>query len=107
MDWAPVEGIRLRGSFQRAVRAPNIVELFTAQGFNLFDMAGDPCGAKVQFPADPAKAPPRLASLDECVASGVPVAQFGSENLDSPAGQYQFNQGGEPNLQPETSDTIS
>jgi iron complex outermembrane recepter protein len=107
MDWAPVEDIRFRGSFQRAVRAPNIVELFTAQGFNLFDMAGDPCGAKVQFPADPAKAPPQLASLDECVASGVPVAQFGSQNLDSPAGQYQFNQGGEPNLQPETSDTIS
>jgi outer membrane receptor protein involved in Fe transport len=26
-------------------RAPNIVELFTAQGFNLFDIDGDPCGA--------------------------------------------------------------
>ena len=44
LDWAPVEDIRFRGSFQRAVRAPNIVELFTAQGFNLFDMDGDPCG---------------------------------------------------------------
>ena len=27
--------------------------------------------------------------------------------LDSPAGQYQFNQGGNPNLEPETSDTYS
>ena len=48
MDWAPVEDVRFRASFQRAVRAPNIVELFTAQGFNLFDLDGDPCGADVQ-----------------------------------------------------------
>src|SRR6185436_17479296 len=107
MDWAPIEDVRFRASFQRAVRAPNIVELFTAQGFNLFDIDGDPCGAKVQFPEDPTEAPPKLADFDECVASGVPPGQFGSPNLDSPASQYQLNQGGEPNLQPETSDTIS
>lgn len=49
MDWAPVEDVRFRASYQRAVRAPNIVELFTAQGFNLFDIDGDPCGATEQF----------------------------------------------------------
>ncbi len=104
-EWAPVEDVRFRASFQRAVRAPNVVELFTAQGFNLFDMDGDPCGNNVQFPEDPGPAP--LASLAECLASGVPSSQFGSENLDSPAGQYQFNQGGEPALEQETSDTFS
>jgi iron complex outermembrane receptor protein len=110
MDWAPIEDIRFRGSFQRAVRAPNIVELFTAQGFNLFDMDGDPCGAAIQFPevkpGQPAPPPP-VASLAECVATGVPDSQFGSSTLDSPAGQFNFNQGGNPDLQPETSDTIS
>jgi iron complex outermembrane recepter protein len=105
MDWAPVEDVRVRASFQRAVRAPNIIELFTAQGFNLFDIPGDPCGALVQFPEDPG--PPPAASFAECVATGVPAGQFGSENLDSPAGQYQFNQGGNTALQPETSDTVS
>jgi iron complex outermembrane receptor protein len=110
MDWAPVEDIRFRASFQRAVRAPNIVELFTAQGFNLFDMPGDPCGAAIQHPVvkagQPAPPPPG-ASLEECVATGVPAGQFGSDNLDSPAGQYQRNQGGNTALQPETSDTYS
>jgi outer membrane receptor protein involved in Fe transport len=110
MDWAPIEDIRFRGSYQRAVRAPNIIELFTAQGFALFDMDGDPCGANVQFPevrpGQPAPPPP-AASLAECLATGVPQNQFGSDNLDSPAGQYQFNQGGDTQLQPETSDTIS
>ena len=45
MDWAPIQDIKFRGSYQRAVRAANVVELFTAQGFNLFDLPGDPCGA--------------------------------------------------------------
>jgi outer membrane receptor protein involved in Fe transport len=101
MDWAPVEDIRFRASFQRAVRAPNIVELFTAQGFNLFDIDGDPCGAAIQATANP------VASQAECVATGVPLGQFNSDALDSPAGQYQFNQGGNTALKPETSDTYS
>ncbi len=45
VDWAPVQDVRFRASYQRAIRAPNVVELFTAQGFNLFDLPGDPCGA--------------------------------------------------------------
>ncbi len=102
LDWAPVEDIRFRGSFQRAVRAPNIVELFTAQGFNLFDMDGDPCGEAIQTGNGT-----KLASEAECTATGVPIGSFGSSTLDSPAGQYQFNQGGNTNLKPETSDTFS
>jgi len=98
IEWAPVADIRLRGSYQRAVRAANIVELFTAQGFNLFDAPGDPCGA-----ADPNP----NATAAECIATGVPAALVGSGSLDSPAGQYNFLQGGNPDLIPETSDTFS
>jgi iron complex outermembrane recepter protein len=98
LEWAPVSDVRLRGSYQRAVRAANIVELFTAQGFNLFDAAGDPCGAAARDPT---------ASAEECIASGVPAAQVGSSALDSPAGQYNFLQGGNVNLTPEESDTYS
>ncbi len=95
-DWAPLADVKFRGSFQRAVRAPNIIELFTAQGFNLFNAVGDPCGAA------------KTASLAQCVATGVPAANYGNGAiLDSPAGQYNFNQGGNPNLQAETSDTTS
>jgi outer membrane receptor protein involved in Fe transport len=35
----------------------------------------------------------------------VPAAQYGSGALNSPAGQYNFLQGGNPNLSPETADT--
>ncbi|MGH7177623.1 MAG: TonB-dependent receptor domain-containing protein, partial [Tepidisphaeraceae bacterium] len=98
LEWAPVADVRFRGSYQRAVRAANIVELFTAQGFNLFDMPGDPCGEQARS---------LEASDAECIASGVPAAQVGSAVLDSPADQYQFLQGGNTELQPETSDTYS
>ena len=105
-EWAPVEDVRFRGSYQRAVRAPNVVELFTAQGFNLFDLDGDPCGAGARNPE---------ASDAECIATGVPAAAYdGTADdatlqgvLDSPAGQYNFNQGGNTALKPETSDTYS
>jgi iron complex outermembrane receptor protein len=98
LEWAPVQDVRLRGSYQKAVRAANIVELFTAQGFNLFDMDGDPCGAANRDPE---------ASDQECIDSGVPVNQVGANALDSPAGQYNFLQGGNTNLTPEDSDTYS
>jgi outer membrane receptor protein involved in Fe transport len=99
-DWAPVEDIRFRASFQRAVRAANIVELFTAQGFNLFDMDGDPCGFELRNEPD-------APTAAECAATGVTAAQYRSAVLDSPAGQYNFLQGGSTALQPEESDTFS
>ncbi len=99
-DWAPVEDIRFRGSYQKAVRAANVVELFTAQGFNLFDMVGDPCGAEYAGSS-------RAASDAACLATGVPASQLRSADLDSPAGQYNFLQGGNPDLAPEDSETVT
>lgn len=97
-DWAPIEDVRFRGSYQKAVRAANIIELFTAQGTNLFDMDGDPCGAADRNPN---------ATDKKCTDTGVPPGNVGSTALDSPAGQYNFLQGGNPNLKPEDSQTVS
>ena len=100
MDWAPIRDIKFRGSYQKAVRAANVVELFTAQGFNLFDLPGDPCGADLAGGAN-------AASDAACLATGVPAAQLRSASLDSPAGQYNFLQGGNPDLVPEESETVT
>jgi outer membrane receptor protein involved in Fe transport len=100
MDWAPVQDVRFRASYQRAIRAPNVVELFTAQGFNLFDLPGDPCGDDLDGTAG-------AASDAACLATGVPAGQLRSPSLDSPAGQFNFKQGGNLALQPETSDTYT
>jgi len=89
-DWAPVKEVRFRGSYQKAVRAPNLIELFTPQGNNLFDMDTDPCSG--DHPT---------ASLATCQRTGVTAAQYGSIQ-DSPAGQYNYLQGGSTKLSPET-----
>ena len=99
-DYAPIEDIRFRASYSRSVRAPNVIELFTAQGFNLFDADADPCG-------DVSGTSVQQASLAQCTATGVPVANYGSGALNSPAGQYNFLQGGNTALNPEEADTYT
>lgn len=94
-DWAPSDDIRFRASYQQAVRAANVIELFTAQGFGLFDLDEDPCGTAA------------TASLAACTATGVPAAQYGTGALDSPAGQYNLLGGGNPALDPETAKTYT
>jgi outer membrane receptor protein involved in Fe transport len=100
-DWSPTEDIRLRYSRQRAVRAANIIELFFAQGFNLFDMADDPC----DFTDPNADGSASAAACVGVAAWQVTAAQAAGGALTSPAGQYNFLQGGNPALSPEVGDT--
>lgn len=95
-EWAPSEDIRFRGSFQRAVRAPNIIELFGAQGAGLFNMGFDPCDsdAPVAVPA-------------QCFGTNPWQIPAPNSQLDNPAGQYNALIGGNPDLQPEEADTIT
>ena len=94
LEWAPVRDVRLRGSYQRAVRAPNIGELFAPQAVGL-DGSIDPCAG-----AKPA------ASAAACAATGVTAAQYG--NIPSnPAPQYNGLLGGNPGLKPEVADTYT
>jgi iron complex outermembrane receptor protein len=99
-EWSPIEDLRIRGGVQRAVRTPNVIELFAAQGLGLFDIANDPCSVAA------AVTPGTLRT--RCLATGVPTANLGnSAILDSPAGQYQVFGGGNPNLTPETADSYT
>jgi outer membrane receptor protein involved in Fe transport len=94
-EWAPNKLVRLRASAQRAVRAPNVIELFTARGLSLFDIANDPCGAG------------GTATIEQCRRTGLPDTLFRNAFLNSPAGQYNFLGGGNPNLSPEESDSAT
>jgi len=98
-DWAPVEDVRFRGSFQRAVRAPNIVELFRQNVVQL-DGNSDPCAVDNPGVDTPTR------SQAECALTGVSAAQYGLIAAN-PAAQYNGLTGGNPNLDPESSDTVS
>jgi iron complex outermembrane receptor protein len=94
LDYAPVDSLRFRGSYQRAVRAPNVGELFSSQSVAL-DGTEDPCAGTA--PA---------ATLAQCQLTGMTAAQYGNVP-ENPAGQYNGLLGGNPLLEPETSDTLS
>ncbi|HJU76478.1 MAG TPA: TonB-dependent receptor, partial [Sphingomicrobium sp.] len=94
VEFAPIRDVRLRASYNRAVRAPNIIELFSAQSVGL---AGT---------VDPCAGPTPAATLAQCQLTGVSAAQYGSVP-SSPAGQYNAFLGGNPNLSPETADSYT
>ena len=99
-EWAPMEDIRFRASFQHAVRAPNIIELFGAQGAGLFNLGFDPCNTDTD-PATPA------VPVATCYGANPWQIAGPQSNLNNPAGQYNALAGGNPNLSPEEADTTT
>ena len=98
VDWAPVSDMRLRGSYQRAVRAPNLQELFL-QRFVGNGAYADSCATSSGSPPTSSKA--------ACARTGLSGALYDSNIPGNPAGQYNQSYGGNSKLQPEKSDTYT
>jgi iron complex outermembrane receptor protein len=97
LEWAPVRDIRLRASYQKAIRAPNILELFTPQAVtNTSQLSEDPCAANATHPA----------TLAQCQNTGVTPGQYGIIP-QCPSGQCAVLTGGSTNLQAERAKTYS
>jgi outer membrane receptor protein involved in Fe transport len=93
VEWAPVRDLRMRASWSRAVRVPNIGERFSAQLLTP-DFVTDPC----------AGATPQYSAL-QCQRTGVSQAQYG--NIEPSPGGYNGIVGGNPRLHPEAATTVS
>ena len=94
LEYKPIDDVKFRASFNRAVRAPNVDELF--QPDTVANYAGQ----------DPCSGPTPKASQAACALSGVAAAEYGLVT-PCPASQCQQLLGGNPNLKPEDSDTTS
>jgi iron complex outermembrane recepter protein len=104
VDWSPDSQIRFRGGYNRAVRAPNIAELF-AERFVALDGSVDPCASSSGSPASSVYG----VTASQCARSGLSSALFnnGQGTPGNPAGQYNGLIGGNPKLKPEIADTYS
>lgn len=88
------DDVRVRGGFNRAIRAANVGELFSDQSIGLWG-GEDPCaGTSPQF------------TQAQCANTGVSATQYGSIAA-SPASQYNQFSGGNENLTPEQGDTFT
>lgn len=96
LDWGVNDWARIRASFNRAIRAPNLDELFGAPGQG-FVGGVDPCVVDNN---------PTQAIKDLCVQQGVPPAIV--DNLQVGASQgWSARSGGNINLNEEESDTFT
>lgn len=97
-SWEPMDGIKFRGAYSRAVRAPNIFELFNPPNTVLTNLGIDPCAGQ---------APVNNATLRAvCIAQGAPVGTIGS--ITNPtAAQANITTSGSLNLNPEKANTYT
>ena len=94
LDWAPIQGLRFRTGIARAVRAPNLSDLFSALGQN-FAQIVDPCSTRNIGTGSTTRAA-------NCMAQGRP------DGYDFvPIQTLQIQSGGNPNLKEETSDSVT
>ena len=89
-----IDGVMLRGQYQRAVRAPNVAELFQGQAIG-FPGTVDPCGNAAFIAAN-------AGSRDICIGTGVPAANVGNAAVVQLNAQIPALFGGNPNLGEET-----
>jgi len=106
-NWTVVPAFRLRGGYQRAVRAPNVGELFTAPtaGFagigEITAGGGDPCASNSS-----ARTGANAAQIQAlCVAQGVPAGLIGS--FTNAQNEIPSTNVGNVDLKPESADTYT
>jgi iron complex outermembrane receptor protein len=96
-DWSPMRGLRFRGGFQRAVRAPNVRELYEVETL-AFPFALDPCAAEAGLLGNP-------EVLAACLRDGVPPESFPFLPFES--GEAFGALRGNPDLEAETARTFT
>ncbi|MEQ8858742.1 MAG: TonB-dependent receptor [Pseudomonadales bacterium] len=90
LSWVPVESLRFRGTYATGFRSPNILEAFGGVA-DVFNTVTDPCTAPISDPNVQAN----------CSADGVPPG------FVQPAAQLKISQGGNEELDAETSESFS
>ncbi|HWN47430.1 MAG TPA: TonB-dependent receptor [Steroidobacteraceae bacterium] len=98
LDWRVNDSVAFRGQFQRAIRAPNIGDLYGGLQLN-FQTLNDPCSSR-----NTANQTAAVRAL--CVATGVPTASVFTAGVQ-PDNIIPTRSGGNVNLQEETSDTTT
>ena len=106
LAWAPIDTLRFRAQFQHAVRAPNVIELYSGQNTNLPNLSAAGVNSVGTQLFDPCASAFPIASLATCQNTGVTAAQYGTI-LDVISGQTQSLTGGNPDLIPEEADTTT
>jgi outer membrane receptor protein involved in Fe transport len=95
VEYSPLKGLRFRGAYGKATRAPNLSELFSAQSQNFAPGFVDPCSARNIATGSNTRAA-------NCAAAGIP-ASYDFVYLSS----LELVSGGNPNLTEESAKSLT
>jgi iron complex outermembrane receptor protein len=108
-SWQPLDLMRFRASYQRAVRAPSISELFSPLNENFPALLEDPCSnnsAARNFGANADAAHGGNGGIRNlCIAQGIPATDIDTYNFSD--AQVPTLGGGNPDLKEEQADTVT
>ncbi|HEY6125153.1 MAG TPA: TonB-dependent receptor [Steroidobacteraceae bacterium] len=108
-SWQPVDLMRVRASYQRAVRAPSIAELFSPENENFPTLLEDPCdntSSARRFGANADAAHGGNSSIRSlCIEQGISAASIDTYRFGN--GQVRTTGGGNPDLREEQADTVT
>lgn len=96
IDWQINDWARFRGGVSRAIRAPNLNELFAQRSLGFDGGSADPCWAISN---------PTLEERELCIQQGVPPEL--ADNLPQPEPGFIVRRGGNPDLNEEEADTLT
>ena len=115
IEYKPIDTVLVRGGVQRAIRAPNIGELFAPQGQNFPSIgpavtsSGGPAGLNSGDPCDVRNVYRTGANGSQvralCLTQGMPTSVVDSYIYNNT--QIQGTTGGNPNLSEETADSYT
>jgi outer membrane receptor protein involved in Fe transport len=94
LEYMPIDGLRFRAGLARAVRAPNLSDLYSEQSQN-FAAINDPCASRFIGGGSPTRAA-------NCAAAGIPTT-YDHVYTATP----EILSGGNPELIEETSDSLT
>jgi outer membrane receptor protein involved in Fe transport len=97
LQYAPSSDVRFRGSFQRAIRAPSLIELFNPEAIGLIQFGDDPCASTAA----------NRATQAQCANTGLSAAQYAAGVPNTVSGQMTQLAGGNTALSAETSNSYS
>lgn len=95
MNWSPTAGLRFRVNQNRAIREPSLGE--SSGGGQTFSVVADPC-------VDDGRRTANAIRNANCAADGVPLGYRPVLAIEQGVAGFQL---GNPNLRPETADTLT
>ena len=108
IQWQPIEDLRVRASYQRAIRAPSIVELFNEPLVGLIQLGDDPCSPSAPGQHDaPRSLADCLHTVSPAQAAAFSAAYAAGSIPNSILGQLSQQTSGNPLLAPEKSKSYS